>query len=128
MGRVQPGEAHRIEFAEPGFHRTQQCVPQFGESVAFGTKNIFQRLEHRAVGGFVEVELNAEVVGRLYIHNSSCSGHNHYHTHIVRITDGGRKIKISDLSVGRLAEKADRTSEFEIMFYIGVFGMRNLYY
>lgn len=128
LSRVQPGEAYRIKLTETGFDRTQQDIPQFGKPVAFCTQDIFQCLEHRAVRSFVEIKLDSEIICGLYIHNSSGTGHNHYHACFVSITDGGCKIEVSDFTVGRLTEETDGASELKVMFYIEVLGMCNFYY
>ena len=119
---VQPGEADGVEFAESCLGGAQQDVAQLGETVAFGAQYVFQRLEHGAVGGLIEVELHAQVVGCLHFEGGSGAGHHDYHPGLVGIADGGGEVHVGDFPVSRLAEEADGTTELEAVLDVGVLG------
>ena len=118
--RIEPWEAHRIKLSKRWLPDAYKYVAKFGQAVAFGTQGIFQSLKHGAVARFVEKELDTQIDRVLHLENGAGTRHYDDHAAFVGVAYRALHLQVSDASVGRLAEEADRTPVLEVVFDVRV--------
>ena len=98
---------------------------------AFGTDDAVEGLEHRAVGGLVEEELDAEVFGGLEVDERGVVGEGDDHTVTIDEAHRGSEGKVFNLRtlitprtlISLSREEGYGAAEFEIVFDVVIIGL-----
>ena len=93
---MQGGEGEGLGLHGGGIEEVAEVA-----QAAFGTDDAVEGLEHRAVGGFVEEELDAEVFGGLEVDERGVVGEGDDHAVAIDIRDGGGEGEVFEFRVER---------------------------
>ena len=133
LSAVQVGEVQGVEGEGLGLHGGGiEEVAEVAQTT-FGTDDAVESLEHRAVGGLIEEELDAEIFGGLEVDEGGIVGEGDDHAVAVDEGYGGGEGEVGNPRISRVtrvsritrrtrfaSEKADGPTEFEVMFYFVV--------
>jgi len=123
---VEGGEGEGLGLHGGGIEEVAEVA-----QAAFGTDDAVEGFEHRAVGGFVEEELDAEVFGGLEVDERGVVGEGDDHTVTIDVRDGGGEGEVFNLRtlitprtlISLSREEGHGAAEFEIVFDVVVVGL-----
>ena len=130
LGAVEPWEAHVVESELSGGAVGVEQVAEVCQTVVFGVDDAVEGVEHQSVGGFIEKQLDAQMVGTLDIGHMSIVGYDNHHPVAIGITHRAGVFEVGYLvTLGLLChpEEADWSAKLEVVLDVVVLGAKYLY-
>ena len=118
---VEPRESGGGESEGRGLLRAVEDVTQLRQAVPFRLDDLAEGFEHQPVARLVEIELYAQAVGILYVHQCRGSRQDDHHAVFVHIVHRGGEVEVVQPFRCVLGEEAHGASEFEYVLDVLVF-------